>query len=68
MRSQLDYQDIAMYFDKLVRAHDVDRSAAPRSHRLFTRLLLGCWVMLGDSLLNISMKIGHLPHSLELVR
>ena len=25
MRSQLDYQDIAMYFDKLVRGHDVDR-------------------------------------------
>ena len=25
MRSQLDYQDIAMYFDKLVRSHDVHR-------------------------------------------
>ena len=36
MRSQLDYQDIAMYFDKLVRAHDVDRSAAARTNRLFT--------------------------------
>ncbi len=25
MRSELDYQDIAMYFDRMVRGHDVDR-------------------------------------------
>ena len=25
MKSGLDYQDIAMYFDKLVRSHDVHR-------------------------------------------
>ena len=25
MRNELDYQDIAMFFDKMVRGHDVDR-------------------------------------------
>ena len=28
MRAELDYQDIAMFFDKMVRAHDVDRVLA----------------------------------------
>ena len=25
MKSQFDYQEVAMYFDKLVRSHDVHR-------------------------------------------
>ena len=42
MRSQLDYQDIAMYFDKLVRAHDVDRALA-QARKLFAEYLNEDW-------------------------
>lgn len=42
MRSQLDYQDIAMYFDKLVRAHDVDRVLG-HARRLFAEYLNEDW-------------------------
>jgi len=42
MRSQLDYQDIAMYFDKLVRAHDVDRVLA-HARKLFAEYLNEDW-------------------------
>jgi len=42
MRSQLDYQDIAMYFDKLVRGHDVDRVLA-HARRLFAEYLNDDW-------------------------
>jgi len=42
MRSQLDYQDIAMYFDKLVRAHDVDRVLG-HARRLFAEYLNDDW-------------------------
>ena len=30
MKSQFDYQEVAMYFDKLVRSHDVHRFEAER--------------------------------------
>lgn len=42
MRDQLDYQDIAMYFDRLVRAHDVDRVLS-HARRLFAEYLNEDW-------------------------
>ena len=42
IRSGKDYQDIAMYFDKLVRSHDVTRVLS-HARRLFAEYLNEDW-------------------------
>jgi len=42
MRTQLDYQDIAMFFDRLVRSHQVDRVLG-QARRLFAEYLNEDW-------------------------
>lgn len=42
MRAQLDYQDIAMFFDRMVRAHHVDRVLG-QARRLFAEYLNEDW-------------------------
>jgi len=42
MKAQLDYQDIAMFFDKMVRAHHVDRVLG-QARRLFAEYLNEDW-------------------------
>jgi len=42
MKNQLDYQDIAMFFDKMVRGHDVDR-VLRAARRMFAEYLNEDW-------------------------
>ena len=42
MQQQLDYQEIAMYFDKMVRRHDVEKTLSI-ARRLFAEYLNGDW-------------------------
>ncbi|XP_023342780.1 uncharacterized protein LOC111712415 isoform X2 [Eurytemora carolleeae] len=42
MRNELDYQDIAMFFDKMVRGHDVDRVLCT-ARRMFAEYLNEDW-------------------------
>ena len=42
MNGRFDYQEIAMYFDKMVRRHDVEKTLSI-ARRLFAEYLNGDW-------------------------
>ena len=42
MQQQLDYQEIAMYFDKMVRRHNVEKTLGI-ARKLFAEYLNGDW-------------------------
>ena len=48
MQQQLDYQEIAMYFDKMVRKHDVEKTLFI-ARKLFAEYLNGDWSATNDS-------------------
>ena len=48
MQQQLDYQEIAMYFDKMVRKHDVEKTLFI-ARKLFAEYLNGDWGVTNNS-------------------
>ena len=57
MNGRYDYQEIAMYFDKLVRKHDVSKTLS-LARKLFAEYLNDDWAMpANDILIQTEVKI-----------
>ena len=56
MNGRYDYQEIAMYFDKLVRKHDVSKTLS-LARKLFAEYLNDDWAMPANNIIQTEVKI-----------
>ena len=55
MNGRYDYQEIAMYFDKLVRKHDVSKTLS-LARKLFAEYLNDDWAMPPNNITEVKIE------------